>query len=131
MNPKLPLNGHIYTLTVGSVLTTNVSQINLCQLLFRPTLKLRLDSCLSQLLKWTTLTAPLKMNARSVQKLTVCLREGLIHEWKQALLAPPLPLMSLNNLRLCSTHNHRTVPLAWLYRTSGKLRILVKAQPST
>ena len=41
--------------TVGSVLTTNVSQINLCQLLFRPTLKLRLDSCLSLLLKWTTL----------------------------------------------------------------------------
>ena len=27
MNPKLPLNGCIYTLTVGSVLTTNVSQI--------------------------------------------------------------------------------------------------------
>ena len=58
MNPKLPLNGRIYTLTVGSVLTTNVSQINLCQLLFRPTLKLGLDSCLSLLLKWTTLTAP-------------------------------------------------------------------------
>ena len=71
-----------------------------------------------------------KMNAR-FQKFTACLREGLIHEWKQALLAPPLPLMSLNNSRLCSTHSHRTAPLAWLYRTSGKLRILVKAQPST
>ena len=58
MNPKLPLNGRIYTLTVGSVPTTNVSQINLCQLLFRPTLKLGLDSCLSLLLEWTTLTAP-------------------------------------------------------------------------
>ena len=32
MNPKLPLDGHI--LTAGSVLTTNVSQINLWQLLF-------------------------------------------------------------------------------------------------
>ena len=69
-----------------------------------------------------------KMNAR-FQKFTACLRERLIHEWKQALLAPPLPLMSLNNSRLCSTHSHRTAPLAWLYRTSGKLRILVKAQP--
>ena len=39
MNPKLPLDGRIYTLTLGSVLTTNVSQINLCQLLFRATLK--------------------------------------------------------------------------------------------
>ena len=34
MNPKLPLDGRIYMLTVGSVLTTNVSQINLCQLAF-------------------------------------------------------------------------------------------------
>ena len=55
MNPKLPLDGRIYILTVGSVLTTNVSQINLCQLLFKATLKLRLDSCLSLLLEWTTL----------------------------------------------------------------------------
>ena len=47
MNPKLPLDGRIYTLTVGSVLTTNVFQTNLCQLLFRATLKVRLDSCLS------------------------------------------------------------------------------------
>ena len=54
-----------------------------------------------------------KMNAR-FQKFTACLQEGLIHEWKQALLAPPLPLMSLNNSRLCSTHSHRTAPLAWL-----------------
>ena len=30
--PKLPLDGCIYMLTVGSVLTTNVSQIILCQL---------------------------------------------------------------------------------------------------
>ena len=58
MNTKLALDGHIYTLTVGSVLTTNVSQTNLCWLLFTPTLKLRLESCLSLLLEWTTLTAP-------------------------------------------------------------------------
>ena len=32
-------------LTVGSVLTTNVSQTNLCQLLFIATLKVRLDLC--------------------------------------------------------------------------------------
>ena len=30
-----------------------------------------------------------KMNAH-FKKFTACLREGLIHEWKQALLAPPL-----------------------------------------
>ena len=81
MNPKFPIDGRIYTLTVGSILTTNVSQTNLCWLLFRPALKIRLDSCLSRL------------------------QEGLIHEWKQALLASPLPLMLLNNSRLRTTHN--------------------------
>ena len=45
-------------LTVGSVLTTNPSQISLYQLLFKATLKVRLDSCLSLLLERTTLTAP-------------------------------------------------------------------------
>ena len=57
MNPKLVLNGRIYMLTVGSILTTNVSQIiSFCSEL--ATLKVRLDSCLSLLLEWTTLTAP-------------------------------------------------------------------------
>ena len=37
--------------------------------------------------------------------------EGLIHEWKQALLAPPLPLILLNNSQLCSTHNHSSASL--------------------
>ena len=49
-----------------------------------------------------------KMNAH-FKKFIRCLREGLIHEWKQPLLAPPLPLMSLNNSRLCSTHNHSSI----------------------
>ena len=46
MNPKLPLNGHIYTLTAGirRVLNTDVFQINLGKLLFRATLKVRLGS---------------------------------------------------------------------------------------
>ena len=61
------------------------------------------------------------------EKFTACLREGLIHEWKQALLAPPLPLMSLNNSRLRSTHSHCSAPLA----ANDKLCMLVKAQPST
>ena len=39
-----------------------------------------------------------------LKKITACLREGLIHEWKQALLAPPPPLMSVNNSQFCSTH---------------------------
>ena len=44
------------------------------------------------------------MNAH-FKKFTACQWEGLIHEWKQAFLAPPLPLMSLNNSRFCSPHN--------------------------
>ena len=68
-----------------------------------------------------------KMNA-CFQKFTACLREGLFHEWKQALLAPPLPLMLLNNSRLCSTHNCS----ALLHSNNNSIsRILVKAQPST
>ena len=69
-----------------------------------------------------------KMNA-PFQKFTACLREGLIHKWKQALLAPPLPLMSLNNSRLCSTHKHSSTSSST--STNDILQILVKAQPST
>ena len=130
MNPKLPLNGRIYTLTVGSVLINHQCISNQSMPAFVQTY----SQTRARLMFVTTLEMDnfdcTKMNAR-FQKFTACLREGLIHEWKQALLAPPLPLMSLNNSRLCSTHSHRTAPLAWLYRTSGKLRILVKAQPST
>ena len=47
-----------------------------------------------------------KINAH--KKFTACLREGLIHEWKPTLLAPPQPpLLSVNNSQLCSTHSHR------------------------
>ena len=63
--------------------------------------------------------------------LTACLREGLIHEWKQALLAPPLPLILLNNSRLCSTHKHRSASSLLHRSTDDILRIVVKAQPST
>ena len=49
-----------------------------------------------------------KMNAH-FKKFTACLRGGLFHEWKQALLAPLLPLMLLYNSRLCSTHNCSSV----------------------
>ena len=52
-----------------------------------------------------------KMNA-CFQKFTACLREGLIHEWKQALLAPLLPLMLLNNSWLCSSLVPRLSPRA-------------------
>ena len=47
MIPKLPLNGRIYTLTVG--------RIPICT---RATLKVRLGSGLSLLLEWTTLSVP-------------------------------------------------------------------------
>ena len=71
-----------------------------------------------------------KMNAH-FKKFTACLREGLIHEWKQALLAPPLPLMSLTTHG--SVPHTTTVQLPWVPErsTNDKLRILVKAQPST
>ena len=51
------MHGHVYMLTVGMVLTTNVSQINLCQLCLRAILNVRLGLCLSGL---------------RLQKLTVC-----------------------------------------------------------
>ena len=43
---QIKCDRHIHMLTIGSVLTTNVFQTNLCQLLFRATLKVRLDSSL-------------------------------------------------------------------------------------
>ena len=68
-----------------------------------------------------------KMNAR-FQKFTACLREGLIHEWKQALLAPPLPLMLLNNVPHTSALQHSSLQ----HRNNNCIsHILVKAQPST
>ena len=71
-----------------------------------------------------------KMNGH-FKKFTACLQEGLIHEWKQALLAPPLSLMSLNTHG--SVPHTATVQLPWLSdcSTNDKLRILVKAHPST
>ena len=53
-----------------------------------------------------------------------------VHEWKCTLLAPPLPLMSVNNSQLCYTtrHNHGCVQQC---STNGKLCILVKAQHRT
>ena len=73
--------------------------LKLCQHFFRATLRVRLDSCLSLLLKW--MTDCTKSNAH----FTVCLWEGLIHEWKHTLLAPSLPFMSVNTSQFYSTHN--------------------------
>ena len=67
------------TLTVGRVLNTNVFQINLGELLFRATLKVRLGSCLSSALKMDKLDRT-KINAH-FKKFTACLRKVLIHEW--------------------------------------------------
>ena len=62
----------LYILTVSSVLTTNLSQISLCQLLFRATLKFRL----ARLMFVTTLGTDnfdcTKMNAH-LKKFTACL----------------------------------------------------------
>jgi len=45
----------VSTLTVGRALNTNVFQINLGELLFRPTLRVTLGSCLSTALKMDNL----------------------------------------------------------------------------
>ena len=100
MNPKLPLDGHIYTLTAGRFLKTKVFQINLGELLLKATqrqARLMFVNCS----KMDNLDCT-KINAH-FKNFTTCVREGLIHERK---LAPPLPLMSVNNLQLCSTHSH-------------------------
>ena len=102
MNPKLPLDGRIYTLTVGRVLNIIVFQINLGLLLFRATLKLRLGSCLSDCSQNGQLGLN-KIDAH-LEKFTACLREGLIHT--QVTVEMPF-------LQHCSTN--------------GKLCILVKA----
>ena len=78
MNPKLPLNGSIYTMTVARVLNTIVFQINLGYFLFRATLKVRLGSCFSTALKMDNFDCA-KINAH-FKKFTACLREGLIHD---------------------------------------------------
>ena len=75
-------------LIVGRVLTTNVSQIILCQLLFRATMIVRLGSCLSLLLEYLTAQKLIQI-PRNLQLSW----EGLIHERKRALLVPPLSLM--------------------------------------
>ena len=90
MNPKLPLGGRIYMLTVGSILTTSVSQTNLCYTFLQS-----YSQSQARLKFVTTLGMDNfdcnKMNAH-FQKFTACLREGLIYKWKQTLLAPPFPL---------------------------------------
>ena len=74
MNPKLALNGRIYMLTVGSVLATNVSQTNLCQLFVQS-----YSQSQARLMFVATLGMDnfdcTKMNAH-FKKFTACLRES-------------------------------------------------------
>ena len=65
----MPLDGHIYTLTAGKVLNTDVFWIS----------KVRLGSCLSTALKMENYDCT-KINAH-FKKFTACLWEGLIHKW--------------------------------------------------
>ena len=67
MNPKLPLDGRIYTLTAGR-LNTNVFQINVGKLLFRATLNVRLGSCLSTALEMDNLDCT-KINVATFKKI--------------------------------------------------------------
>ena len=118
-------------LTVGSVLATNVSQTNLCQLLFRATLKVRLDSCLSLLLEWTTLTAPKWMH---ISKKLHSLSTGGAHSWVEAsITSPTSPPYVAKQLMVLFPTQLLSVQLSCQRQrsTNDILRILVKAQPST
>ena len=57
-------------------------------------------------------------------------REGLIHEWKQALLAPPLPFMHVAK-QLTALFHTQPLYISLGCHTVAQLRTLVKAQPST
>ena len=72
------------------------------------------------LLEWTALTV-LKIHSLSI---------GGAHSRVEAsiTIAPPLPIMSLNNSWLCSTHKHCSALLCTQRSTNNILRILVKAQ---
>ena len=70
---------------LGRVLTTNLSQINLCQLLFRATLKVRLGLCLSLHLEWTILTAPNECTFQKIHSFSV----GGAHSQVEASITSP------------------------------------------
>ena len=81
---KLPLDGCIYTRTTGRVINTNLFQINLGELFFRATqsqARLTFLNC-----SWNG-----QLGLHQNQCTFHSLREGLIHERKPALLAPPPP----------------------------------------
>ena len=63
-----------------------------------------------------------KMNAH-FKKFTACLREGLIHKCKQALLAPPLPLILLKNSQLFPHTNTLQLSSLLHHSTNDILRI--------
>ena len=92
LKPKIATQQtHLATRTVGRVLTTNnVSQINLAQLLSRATLKARIGSNLSLLLKWTTLTTPKSMHISKIHSMS----KGGAHSQVEAYISPPSQLCS-------------------------------------
>ena len=130
MNPKLPLDGRIYTLTVGRVLNIIVFQINLDQLLFTATLRVRLGSCLSTALKMDNLDCT-KINAHSSQK-----NSQLVYGRGSFTTASAHCQPHLSPLCWYTTHSSvphtATIEMACLRQcsTNGKLRILVNTQPA-
>ena len=127
MNPKLTLDRCIYTLTAGRVLHTNVFQINLGKLLFRATLRVRLGSCLSTAVKMDNLDCT-KINAHFKNSQLVSGRGSFTSASIHCLLAPPLPLMSVNNSQ--PVPHTATVEISCLQHTKGKVHILSPAQHS-
>ena len=53
----------------------------------------------------------------------------VIHEWKHSLLAPPLPLVSVNNSQFCSSDNNSDCAID--VTRDAKSGILVKPNPIT
>ena len=127
MNPKLPLDGHIYTCThcrwrpnhqcisnqSGPAFVQSYSQSQ-ARPMFVTALGMDNFDCT-------------KMQAH----FTACLREGLIHEWKQAgITSPTSPPYVPKQLTVLSVPHTSTLQHTLLQRSINDiLRILVKAQP--
>ena len=129
MNPKLPLDGRIYTLTVGRVLNIIVFQINLGELLFTATLRVRLGSCLSTALKMDNLDCT-KINAHF--KKIHSLSTGGPHSLPLVHIASPTspPYVGTQLTALFHTQPPLKCPFYGIAAQTVKLRILVKAQPA-
>ena len=86
---------------LDSIPTFNVSQINLCQLLLRATLKVRPGSCLSLLLEWTILTAS---KFQKIQSLSTGYLPLVPTEKVSCMFSPNVTFSQM--FSICMLHHH-------------------------